>query len=169
MLGTGGQTSASGALGEPIDINPSQLADLPTTGSAGGETWPLDKLTPLVFKGSPCATLSGGRKDQHTVLAAEGDSGFADPADKATAASGVEMHIPENTGALLRGGPTGVLTLVDATGTAYAVPGEPRENVERLGYAMKDVAVLPADWILLLPAGPELTREAAGATPADSK
>lgn len=169
MLGGGGTSNAAGALGEPVDVNPSKLADLPTTKASASDSWPLDQLVPQELVGSPCATLKGSKKDQHTILAAEGDSSSTSPENKVAASSGIDMRIPENTGALLRGGPTGALTLVDATGTTYAVPGDLNVGVKRLGYEMKDVAVLPAGWIHLLPAGPELTEAAAGATPAETK
>lgn len=168
MLGSGGTPSGSSVLGQQIDVNPSDLSDVPTTGSAGSDSWPVDQLTPQEFTGIPCATLTGGKKDQRTTLAAEGDSTFTSPNNEAAAATGIDMHIPENTGALLRGGANGVLTLVDATGTTYAIPGDLATGVKRLGYTTKDVAVLPVEWIHLLPAGPELTPEAAGATPAET-
>lgn len=174
MLGTG-----SAGLGDPVDMNPTELAELPTTDSAGGVDWPKDQLTPHSSAGFPCATLSGSKKKQRTVLAEATFSGTG--ASTAAASSpnsskdsgeiadtGIDIHIPENAGALVRGGSSGTLTLIDATSMAYSVPGDVTTGVERLGYEKRDVAVLPASWIHLLPAGPPLTPEAAGTTPAAS-
>ncbi|QIM19349.1 type VII secretion protein EccB [Leucobacter coleopterorum] len=171
MLGT-----ASNGLGETSEMSPSELATLPTTESAGGIDWPKDRLTPHPGTGFPCATLSGGKKGQHTVLAQATFSGAGTSTEAAStpnsksnqdsvSSTGIDVHIPENTGALVRGGPAGALTLIDSTGMAYSVPGDLGIGLERLGYTKKDVAVMPAEWLHLLTDGPELTPEAAGTSP----
>ncbi|WP_165384254.1 type VII secretion protein EccB [Leucobacter triazinivorans] len=150
----------SGALGEEIELSPAEIAELPTTDPAGASDWPRGPLAPLSGLEVPCAVLEGERGDQRTVLAATGG-------ERPTSASAgaVRIAVAENGGALVRGGTAGTLTLVDGSGTAYAVPGGVREGTARLGYTGSDVAVVPAPWLQLLPAGPALTAEAAGATP----
>ncbi|MBC9936558.1 MULTISPECIES: type VII secretion protein EccB [unclassified Leucobacter] len=163
MLGDGAD-----GLGVPVELTPSEIADLPTTEPAGGTDWPTDTLSPLAATGSPCATLAGSKKDQRTVLAAQTFTGQAS-VDPAAAETGVNVHLPDNVGALVRGGPKGTLTLIDSTGTSYAIPGAVGTGVKRLGYTGGDVAVVPARWLHLLPAGPELTPEAAGTSPTAAK
>lgn len=152
----------SSALGEPVELSPAQIAPLPTTDPAAPEGWPDDSLVPLAGVSAPCATLAGERADQRTVLAAAGGSRTA--ASDATAGS-TEVTVAKNGGALVRGGSAGTLTLVDGSGTAYAIPGSVKTGAARLGYRSTDVDVLPAAWLQLLQAGPALTPEAAGATP----
>lgn len=163
MLGSGAD-----GLGEPVDMTPSELAELPTTAQAGGEDWPVDTLAPLAAAGAPCATLNGGKKDQQTVLASQTLAASA-VASTATSLDGVNVHLAEDVGALVRGGPEGTLTLIDSTGIAYAIPGAVSVGAERLGYTTSEVAVVPARWLHLLPAGPELTPEAAGASPSGTE
>ncbi|GAA1327516.1 type VII secretion protein EccB [Leucobacter albus] len=148
-------------LGNPVEVSPASIAQLPTVERAGGADWPEDTLTPLPVAGAPCATLAGPANDQRTALA--GGSRSVSPT--APAAGGATVHVPENVGALVRGGRTGSLVLIDSTGTAYQLPGGVGVNAKQLGYSAKHVTTVPAGWVRLLPAGPELTPEAAGATP----
>lgn len=156
LLGDGGT-----GLGTPVDVSPAALAKLPTTERAGGADWPEDALVPATVAGAPCATLAGPAGDQRTTLA----KGSRSVAPTAPEAGGATVHVPENVGALVRGGKTGSLVLIDSTGTAYQLPGGVGVNAKQLGYSGKDVTTVPAGWIRLLPAGPELTPEAAGSTP----
>lgn len=156
LLGSGGD-----GLGTPAEISPAAIAQLPTVQRAGGEDWPEDTLAPSAATGAPCATLAGPATDQHTTLARESRP----VAGVAPVAGGATVHVPENVGALVRGGKTGSLVLIDSTGTAYQLPGGVGVNAKQLGYTAKNVTTVPAGWVRLLPAGPELTPEAAGATP----
>lgn len=156
LLGAGGD-----GLGAPVEVSPSAIAQLPTVQRAGGDDWPEDTLAPSAATGAPCATLAGPANDQHTTLAQESRP----VAGVAPVAGGATVHVPENVGALVRGGKTGSLVLIDSTGTAYQLPGGVGVNAKQLGYTGKHVTTVPADWVRLLPAGPELTPEAAGATP----
>src|SRR5690606_27084668 len=54
----------------PVDGNPSEIAQLPTAKPAGGADWPSDTLAPTAQDGPACATLTGGKSDQRTTLAA---------------------------------------------------------------------------------------------------
>ena len=154
LLGDGGE-----GLGSPVDVGPAEIASLRTSEAAGGDDWPSDTLEPLAAGGA-CATLAGG-KNQHTALSGT----VRRVSGGASASGGAVVHIPENGGALVRGGKTGSLVLIDPTGIAYLMPGSVGAAAKRLGYAPGDVETVPASWIQLLPAGPELTVAAAGATP----
>lgn len=156
LLGDGGD-----GLGTPVDVSPASLAKLPTVERAGGADWPEDTLVPVAAPGAPCATLAGPANDQRTTLASASRS----VAPTAPETGGASVHVPENVGALVRGGTTGSLVLIDSTGTAYQLPGGIGVNAKQLGYSSKAVTTVPAGWVRLLPAGPELTPEAAGATP----
>ena len=162
-LGTGADPgSGSAPLGEPVDLSPAQLAPLPTIARVAKDGWPDAELAPLADAAIPCATLSGPHGAQRTVLA----SGSGDSSESSEAATGAaKVTVAKDGGALVRGGSAGTLTLVDGGGTAYAIPGAVSTAAARLGYRAADVDVLPAAWIQLLPAGPALTPEAAGATP----
>ena len=161
LLGDGGE-----GLGTPIEVSPAAIASLPTAKPAGSETWPANGLTPAETKdgAAPCATLAGGKNDQRTVLSAT-SSAVAPTAPKE---GGATVHVPENVGALVRGGTSGSLVLIDSTGTSYQLPGGVGVNARQLGYEGSNVTTVPAQWIRLLPAGPELTAEAAGSTPENS-
>ncbi|MFV0374709.1 type VII secretion protein EccB [Microbacterium sp.] len=155
LLGTG-----AGELGETVELSPADIADLATRSALGRTTWPREPLTPLEDLRSPCARLTGDRSEQTTVLAAARDEPDVENTDGA-----IRITMPEDGGALVRGGRAGTLTLIDGSGTAFAVPGEVDAGVAHLGYSPDDVTVVPPEWLMLLPAGPELTPDAAGSTP----
>ncbi|WP_336661202.1 type VII secretion protein EccB [Leucobacter sp. USHLN154] len=158
----------AGALGDEVEISPAEIGALPSADAAGADDWPQQTLTPLTGATAPCATLAGDANEQRTALA-EGGSAIDDRGgvdDEAVTETGnTRVTVSEDGGALVRGGAAGTLTLVDGGGTAYAVPGDPASGAARLGYTASDITTVPAPWILLLPAGPALTPEAAGATP----
>jgi hypothetical protein len=149
-------------LGNPVEIGPADIAKLRTTAAAGGELWPETQLTPLELDGAPCASLAATESEHLTVLA--GSSASSDGSSAQTD-SAISVHVPDGGGALVRAGTTGSLTLIDPTGTSYSVPGSIEVGTQRLGYSASDVTTVPAAWLQLLPAGPELTPEAAGSTP----
>lgn len=55
----------------------------------------------------------------------------------------------------------GYTQLIDATGTAYAMPGVSDEILARLGYLPDDVTTVPQPWLALFGTGPAITVEAA--------
>jgi len=153
----------SGSLGEAVDVSPAELADLPSGTDSGGEGWPAQPLTPHPGDGAPCATLEGPREAQRTVLAVDvGNTIRPEETEQP-----VLTHVPEGAGAIVQAGKGGTLTLIDPLGMSYAVPGDIGESVARFGYAESDVHVVPHQWLQLLPAGPELTTEAAGSSPVE--
>jgi type VII secretion protein EccB len=127
---------------------------------AGGTDWPRDGFTALTGSERPCALLTAGDDGRPTTVLA-------------AAAAGRELKagvsVQAGHGALVRAagrgaGSAGMLTLVDATGTAYALPAATAETVRRLGYADSAVGTVEQSWVALLKDGPELTSERAGQT-----
>lgn len=174
LLGDG-----AGELGQVQELGPAELARLANAEPAGSADWPTEVLEPTQITGSPCATLSGDLEDQRTILAIGGpgeapssDSNTEAPSAGAPAPGGstqssagaVFTHLPAGGGALVRGGRAGTLTLIDATGKAFSLPGSFDRGGARLGYTLSDEAVVPAAWLQLLPFGPELSPEAASST-----
>jgi type VII secretion protein EccB len=75
------------------------------------------------------------------------------------------VRVAPGSGALVRAqttaGAAATVRLVDGSGRAYPVPDASDEVLARLGYAPDDVTRVPPAWADLLPAGPDLTVEAA--------
>lgn len=145
----------------PTEVSAAQVSGLPTAAEpAGGADWPNDGFTALPTDQRACALLTHAGSQPTTVLATQPGS----------ASAAVGVHIEPGTGALVQAqagtDSSRMLTLVDATGTAFALPGATDETVARLGYASDDVGAVDATWTALLPTGPALTTEAAGKTPA---
>jgi type VII secretion protein EccB len=151
----------SGASATPVEVSQSDISDLGTSPRpAGGQDWPATGFQSIDADERACALLVAGDNESRTVLAVQ--SGDAE------VSAGV--HVEPGTGALLRAGgrgeqSTGIVTLVDATGTAYALPGATEETVNRLGYQVDDIGPVGDVWIDLLATGPALSEEAAGASP----
>ncbi|WP_029144849.1 type VII secretion protein EccB [Microbacterium luticocti] len=143
----------------PTEVSAAQVSGLPTARTpAGGADWPKQGFTALAGDQRACALLTHDGQAPQTVLAAQPTS--------AEAAAGVQVK--GGSGALVEAGAgagsSRMLTLIDATGTAFALPGADAETVARLGYGSDDVRTIEAGWIDLLPAGPALSTEAAGKT-----
>jgi type VII secretion protein EccB len=144
------------------EVTSSAVADIPSAAEpAGGEDWPTTGFTALEQDQRPCAVLTGEGEKSRTVLAAQDAA--------ATATEGV--RVASGHGALVHAGGrgaqnTGILTLIDATGTAYPLPGATEETVNRLGYDLDDIGSAAQGWIDLLETGPALTEKAAGSSPA---
>lgn len=125
--------------------------------------WPRDTFTAVPDDASACAMLTRTEAGSPvTVLAT-------------TTAADIELKagtsVEPGRGSLVymagRGdGSAKLLTLVDSTGTAYAIPGADDALVARLGYAepLTDVAVVDSSWMAFFQGGPELTVEAARVT-----
>ena len=130
------------------DVSAAAVAGLHTAKApAGGADWPA------------CALLSTDSGGTRTVLAT------APASRKASAGVAVQAGHGALVDAAGRGsGSAGMLTLVDATGTAFALPGADDETVKRLGYTPDDVGTIEQSWVALLKSGPELSTSAAGAT-----
>lgn len=137
-------------------VTAAQVAGLRTADAIGGADWPATAFSAPAADTRPCALLEGGA----TVLAEQPTTVEAAPG----------IRVDAGHGALVRAGGRGeqavsLITLVDATGTAYALPGATGETVKRLGYATKNVGTAGQEWTDLLRTGPALTEEAAGRTP----
>lgn len=150
-----------GASVTPTEVSGADTQALTTTARpAGGQDWPATGFQSIDSDERACALLVGGGAEARTVLAVQ-------PADAEVSAG---VHVEPGTGALLRAGgrgeqSTGIVTLVDATGTAFALPGATEETVNRLGYQVDDIDPVGDVWIDLLATGPALTEEAAGTSP----
>lgn len=130
---------------------------------AGGEDWPAEGFQAIADGERVCATLVPGEGQAATALATQ---------DEATSTE-AGVHVVPGTGALVRAGgrgeqSTGIVTLVDATGTAYPLPGATEETVLRLGYTLDDIGSISGGWTDLLPTGPILSEAAAGLPPAQA-
>ena len=143
------------------DVTSAQTSALPTaTAPVGGPDWPGAGFTAATTGDRPCALVVEGATAPETVLATV-------PASTRLATG---VQVLADHGALVRAGgrgdqSSGVLTLVDATGTAYPLPGATDETVARLGYGVDDVDEIGSGWIALLHTGPALTEKAAGLSP----
>ena len=153
----------SGALlGGEKEVSPADTAKLPTSEAAGGADWPLQPLSALPSDAAACAVL--GHND-----AGEPTTSFATLVDdERVLEEGLSVSV--GGGALVRVGGSsadgnGLVYLIDESGTAYPVPGADSDLIGRLGYEMSDVDLIPQAWLQFLPAGPELTVDAAGSSP----
>ncbi len=156
LLGTGAD------LGTAQEVAIADVAGLSNAGEqAGGAGWPETVLSPLDAEAVPCAVLRhtpNGSED--TVL------GVADTDVELPAAG--EVRVAVGAGGLVTASDTegsGVVHLIDETGTSFAIPGADGALLQRLGYGTEDVTAVSGAWLQFLPTGPELTVAAAGSTP----
>lgn len=142
------------------EVSAAAVAGLRTAKApAGGADWPGDGFTSITAQDRPCGLLESDGAGTRTVLAT------APAAQKAASGTTVQAGHGALVDASGRGnGSAGMLTLVDATGTAFALPGADDETVKRLGYMPEEVGTVEQSWIALLASGPELSTSAAGAT-----
>jgi type VII secretion protein EccB len=157
LLGTGAE------LGEARDVGPAELAGMRTaTQPAGGADWPTEVLGEFVSDDIPCAVLDTAGETPTTRL---GHAVRELP--EASAADAVAVQ--RGVGALVAAGGSGgqraaVTFVIDATGTAFAVPNADTEPIKRLGYQDDDVTPVTNAWIAFFPTGPVLTTDAAATT-----
>ena len=152
----------SGAGSEAVaEVSATDVSGLPTTDDpAGGIDWPADGFTTIAPGERPCALLVDDAEGARTVLATQPQTDSARPG----------VRVDAGHGALVRAGGRGdqassLLTLIDSTGTAFALPGATDETIERLGYSPSGVGAVGQDWIALFAAGPALSEDAAGRAP----
>jgi type VII secretion protein EccB len=147
--------------GAALEVSAAEVAALGTAERpAGGQDWPTDGFRSVESDQRACATLVAADGQAVTALATsaadvDGDAG---------------VHVEPGSGALVRAGGrgdqnTGIVTLIDATGRAYPLPGATEETVKRLGYDLTDIGSVDDGWTALLPTGPELSEAAAGLPP----
>ncbi|MGV8886061.1 MAG: type VII secretion protein EccB [Microbacteriaceae bacterium] len=154
----------SGALldGER-DVSPAEIASLNTAQTvAGGSDWPQVVLRPTPANSTMCAVLE---RDETGAPS----TSFATLAGAKTLPK-TSVAVSSGAGALVITGGSdtdggGLVVLVDGSGTAFPIPGANAETIARLGYSEKNIGRVPAAWLQFLAAGPELTEEAAGASP----
>ncbi|TPW76751.1 type VII secretion protein EccB [Schumannella sp. 10F1B-5-1] len=145
-----------------LEVAAADVADLATAKApVGGADWPSDGFTTLSSDQRPCALLQhDARGLARTVLATTPTTNDA--------TAGVTVT-PGRGAIVLVGGrgaqATQLLTIVDATGTSFALPGADAETVARLGYTSEQVGRVDQSWMRLLATGPELSTALAGETP----
>ena len=155
LLGSGSGTS------EPVEVSGADVGDLPSAERpAGGEDWPNEGFQSVAADQRVCATLVTDEGQAVAALATQDE----------TVETEAGVHVQPGSGALVRAGGrgeqnTGIVTLVDATGTAYPLPGATEETILRLGYTVDDIGAISDGWTELLPTGPVLSEAAAGLPP----
>lgn len=158
------QLGSGSDLEGPIGATSAQIRDLETAAALAPQSWPADP-SPALVPGAPlCVVLDGSAGPT-----ARGHLADA-PDDAAPTGPGLEVVVAPARGALVRGTgdeipDRGIVQLVDASGTTFAVPDSSTEVLAQLGYTEADVVPVPQSWLALFPAGPELTAEAASQTP----
>jgi len=143
----------------PTEVAAAQVRGLQTAKApAGGADWPENGFTALDEGDRPCALLTHKGTAAQTVLASQSTTREAKAGVQVGAGAGalVSAQAGEDSSRML--------TLVDATGTAFSLPGATAETVARLGYDADEVGTVEAAWTDLLPTGPALTTDAAGKT-----
>ncbi|WP_150953518.1 type VII secretion protein EccB [Microbacterium testaceum] len=155
------QLGSGGALkGQVTEVTADEIRSLPTATQGLGDEWPRVGFETVPAGQRPCAVLVGGDGQATTTLATQ-------PTSAAVTAG---VRVDPSHGALVRAGGRGdqntsILTLVDATGTAFPLPGATDDTVARLGYSTGDVGSIPDGWTALLRTGPSLSESAAQQTP----
>ena len=152
--------SGSALNGKVVEVTGAEIAALPTSKLVKGQDWPAKGFDTIAKGQRLCASLAPGEKQSTTVLATQSSA----------IATSAGITVEPSHGALVRAGgrgdqSTSLLTLVDATGTAYPLPGATDETLARLGYSPGDVGAISDGWTALLRTGPALSEEAAGKTP----
>jgi type VII secretion protein EccB len=148
--------TATDGLGSTIEVSTSQVSGLRTAQSvAGSPTWPTEKLTQSTSNTPPCALLDTTTGDATTVLAQR--------AGDTTTPLTPGVHLSVGAGALIRaGGPnSGLVSLVDESGTRYQIAGADADLLARLGYSEADVSAVPVAWTVYFVGGAVLDQSAA--------
>lgn len=152
--------SGSALAGAVTEVTAGEIRSLPTATKGVGDEWPTTGFDTVAAGQRPCAVLVDGEGQAVTQLATQPTSTAVTPG----------VRVDPSHGALVRAGGRGdqgtsVLTLVDATGTAYPLPSATDDTVARLGYAPDDVGSIADGWTALLATGPSLSENAAQRTP----
>ncbi|KEP74368.1 hypothetical protein HR12_12070 [Microbacterium sp. SUBG005] len=152
--------SGSALKGEVTEVTGSEIRGLPTAAKGVGDQWPTTGFETVETGQRPCAVLVGAEGQAVTALATQPVSTDVSPG----------VRVDPSHGALVRAGGRGdqntnVLTLVDATGTAYPLPNANDETIARLGYSADDIGSIADGWTALLTTGPSLSESAAQRTP----
>ena len=152
--------SGSALGGQVTEVTADEIRSLPTATQGLGDEWPDTGFETVAAGQRPCAVLTTGDSGAETALATQ-------PTSTAVTAG---VRVDPSHGALVRSGGRGdqnasILTLVDATGTAFPLPGATDETIARLGYTSDQIGTVADGWTALLPTGPSLSEDAAQRTP----
>lgn len=149
--------------GTATEVTAASVAALPTArANAIGAGWPDHTFTSITTEQRPCALATHDPKGNPTTALATRSALEKDP-------SGIT--VTPGSGALVRAQghgeqSGGMVTLVDATGTAYGLPGADEETIRRLGYTTGAIGSVTESWLGLLTPGPALSVAQAGGIPA---
>jgi len=155
------QLGSGATLGPPLTVTASDIRDLETDTALAPVSWPAAPAPSLDADAPLCLVLDTAADDaQPTAHLADAPDTVAPTVD------GTEVVVAAGRGALVRATGDGVtdrgpVQLVDRTGTVFAIPDASDEVLAQLGFTADDVSPVPQSWLALLPAGPELTAEAA--------
>ena len=155
------QLGSGKALGGKVaEVTADEIRSLPSATQGLGDEWPRVGFETIPAGQRACAVLVPGEGQAVTALATQ-------PAATAVTPG---VRVDPSHGALVRAGGRGdqsasMLTLVDATGTAFPLPGATDETIARLGYSSGDIGSVTDGWTALLQTGPSLTESAAQRTP----
>jgi type VII secretion protein EccB len=151
------------SLTEVTDLSSGDIARIPAASlDTVPANWPEAAVTPFDGEGASCALLEA-TDDRLPVVR------LAAPATDEVVYDdevGASVQVDSGRGAVLRTTSGGVLsrgtvTLVDSSGTRYAVgsKGNEEDALNRLGYGEVAPVAVPLSWMDLFPAGPELSYE----------
>src|SRR5699024_6930560 len=145
QLGSGSQVVG------PISATSAQIRDIETAPALAPTSWPATPSAALAPGAPLCAVL-----DASVGPTARGHLATA-PDESAPTSPGLEVVVAPARGALVRATgdevpDAGVVQLVDASGTTFAVPDASIEVLAQLGYTAADIAPVPQSWLALFPA-----------------
>jgi len=148
--------------GTATEVTAASVATLPTAqANAIGAGWPAHTFASIGTDERACALSTHDPQGNPTTVLATRSALEKDP-------SGIT--VTPGAGALVRAQghgeqSSGMITLVDSTGTAYGLPGADEETIRRLGYTTGAIGSVTDSWIGLLSPGPPLSSSTAGAVP----
>lgn len=164
---------------EPIMLSASEFQKLTNAKQSPlPEDWPHTELMMTDDSNAMCAALPLQPDGDGTTAQFYTDDDIAQQARTDTDAQDDEANITTTirggTGVLMRAsiggnGTAGTIYAIDATGTAYPLPGAQEETLKRLGYTNEDVHNVPRGWVDIFPTGVELTPQAAASAPGAKK
>lgn len=165
---------------EPVMLSASEFQRLTNADrSPLPPDWPRETLTMTDSTSAMCAALPLQQNGDDAAARFYTDSTIAhhapaDTAEPQTDEANITTTIHGGAGALVRasiGGNSnsGTVYAIDATGTAYPLPGAQEETLKRLGYTNDDVHNVPRSWVDIFPTGVELTPQAAASAPGAKK
>lgn len=158
------QLGSGATLTGPISVTSAQVRDIQTAAPLAPQSWPASPTQAIDDDAPLCVVLDGSATPTPRGRLADA------PQDAAPTGTSSEVVVAPARGALVRAigdevADQGVVQLIDASGTTFAVPDSSTEVLAQLGFTAADVVPVPQAWLALFPAGPELTAQSASQTP----